>query len=247
MDLAELREEIAVRHPWEAARVGAIEKILRSKGVDGPRAILDYGCGDAYTGRALLETLGAEQLVGLDPHLTEEQCRSFAGDDARIRLTNQIDIVRGQQFDLVLLCDVIEHVEDDRVLLSLARESLSRNGRVVVTVPAFQALFTEHDRMLKHHRRYSLGALEASVRRAGLEVEFSGYLFASLLPIRGTEKALELAVGRAGRARGIGQWNGGATVSRLFAGALGLDNTVLLTLAERGIKVPGLSAWALCR
>lgn len=234
------------RHPWEHSRVSAIERILRSRGIERADAILDYGCGDAYTGRILLDRLGAGQLVGVDLHLDEEQSRSLAAGDARVELLNTPAALGTRQFDLILLCDVIEHVEDDRGLLSLVKGHLREHGRVMVTVPAFQALFTEHDRALRHHRRYSLRGLETSVTDAGLELDFSGYLFSSLLPVRGAEKLIELMGRRSRDPEGLGGWRAGPAVTRVASELLRLDNTLLIELAMRGIKLPGLSAWALC-
>ncbi|HEV8246818.1 MAG TPA: class I SAM-dependent methyltransferase [Polyangiaceae bacterium] len=247
MDLVELPESARERHPWERSRARAIERIVRSSALTKVGTILDYGCGDAYTGRALLERLHAEHLVGLDVNLSEAQRDAFAGGDSRVLLASDATALGERRFDLVLLCDVIEHVEDDGVLLRMAREYLNPGGRVVVTVPAFQSLFTEHDRTLKHFRRYSLSELERSVARAGLTVESSGYLFASLLPARAAGKLLELARGARNGGEGLGGWRGGKALSKLLGAALFADNSLLLSLSELGIKMPGLSAWALCR
>ncbi len=247
MDLLELPESEGERHPWEQSRARAIERVVRASAMARVSSILDYGCGDAFTGRMLLARLGAEHLVGIDPNLTEEQQKRFAAGDSRVELLAQPETLGERRFDLVLLCDVIEHVEDDGVLLSLARRHLSAEGRVIVTVPAFQSLFTNHDRALKHFRRYSLRELEASVARSGLSVEASGYLFSSLLAPRALGKLLEVARGNDnGEVAGLGAWKGGKLVTGLLRGALSLDNSVLLGLARAGVKVPGLSAWALC-
>ncbi len=247
MDLLELPESEGERHPWEQSRARAIEQVVRASTMGKVASILDYGCGDAYTGRTLLDRLGAERLVGIDPHLTREQQQAFARDDTRIELTSEPETLAGRSFDLVLLCDVIEHVEDDGVLLGLARQHLSESGRIMITVPAFQSLFTDHDRALKHFRRYSLRELEASVDRAGLTIDASGYLFSSLLAPRALSKLLEVARGeRDGETIGLGAWRGGRTVTAALRAALSADNALLLRLARLGVKVPGLSAWALC-
>jgi SAM-dependent methyltransferase len=245
MDLAELSGNSVERHPWEQSRVRAIERILRGAGVTGVGSILDYGCGDAYTGRSLLNHFGADHLVGVDLHLSDDQATAFRADDPRIELVTEGTALGTRRFDLMLLCDVIEHVEDDQTILRSALRHLTERGMLLVTVPAFQALFTEHDRALRHYRRYSLSSLKTSLARAGLEPKSSGYLFGSLLLPRALQKARETVFGPR-EARGLGQWQGGPRLTRFLTSVLSADNMALLELSKSGIQLPGLSVWALC-
>ncbi len=247
MDLVEHRGSLSERHPWEQSRARAIVQILDNAGIRHVDSILDYGCGDAYTGRFLLEWLQARSLTGVDVNLSDEQCRAFAEDERRMTLTPRESDLGEQRFGLILLCDVIEHVEDDQTLLAVARRRLAPGGHLVVTVPAFQKLFTDHDRMLKHFRRYSRSELEGSLTKAGLSVRGSGYLFGSLLPVRASGKAVELVRGARTVTEGVGDWRGGARLTKVLSGMFDADNSLLLALSRRGLNLPGLSAWALCR
>jgi len=244
MDLSEVRGTV-VRHPWETARAAAIERVLMAAHVE-PETILDYGCGDGFTGERMLTSLRAARLTGFDIHLTNEQCEARSRE--QITYTNDWEHARTGRFDLCLLCDVIEHVEDDRALLERVQDSLSAQGQVLLTVPAFQTLFTSHDRALRHFRRYTLAELEGVARSSGLQVAASGYLFASLLPARGIAKLSEAMKPKVSTDEfGIGAWTGSKALTRALETALNWDNSVLLALAARGIKLPGLSAWALCK
>lgn len=248
MDLLET-QNAETRHPWELSRARAVERIARRHAAGSVQRILDWGCGDAFTGRFLLHRLGAERLVGIDPNLTEEQRALFSGGDPRVALTRSEQELPHDPFDLVLCCDVIEHVGDDQGLLStLRRNFLTSTGRLVVTVPAFQALYSAHDVALKHHRRYSLGALERVLRSAGFEVLGSGYLFGSLLPIRAAGKLFERRSDQAtsDESVGLARWRGGPFVTRATEAILASDNALLLSFAALGLKLPGLSAWAAC-
>jgi len=248
VDLLETRNA-AARHPWELSRARAVEKIARRYARDSARKILDWGCGDAFTSRFLLDRLGADSLVGVDPNLTDEQCAFFSQGDARVALVRREEDVPTRRFDLILCCDVIEHVADDRALLSTLRQSfLDTTGRVIVTVPAFQSLFSAHDVALKHYRRYSLGELERALADAGFEVLGSGYLFASLLPVRAAGKLFERAAeaAPADESIGLGRWRRGRAVTRAVETVLSTDNALLLSFAALGLKLPGLSAWAEC-
>jgi SAM-dependent methyltransferase len=90
---------------------------------------------------------------------------------------DRTDIFPDQRYDLTLLLDVIEHVEDDVALLSQARRVTKKGGIVFVTVPAYQSLWTAHDDVNHHYRRYNPEQLRTSLDRASLDVEWIGALF----------------------------------------------------------------------
>ena len=119
----------------------------------------------------------------------------------------------------------------------------------LITVPAFQRLYTEHDRALKHFRRYSRAQLLAEARRAGFEVLDSGYLFASLLLPRAAQALRERLLSKPSEvsARGIGGWQQGAWVTHLIHSGLVLDNRLCLAASQRGLRVPGLTLWLTCK
>ena len=87
---------------------------------------------------------------------------------------------------MILLMDVLEHVEDDVGLVRLALTAAAEHAYVLITVPAFQCLFSSHDMFLEHKRRYTLPQVEEMVRAAGLEILSARYFFALLLPIAAT-------------------------------------------------------------
>jgi hypothetical protein len=115
-------------------------------------------------------------------------------------------------------------------------------------VPAFQALFSSHDRALKHFRRYSLAELLAVLQDARLEVGASGYLFGSLLVPRALAVARENLARRPSPenadAAGIGGWKRGPLLTRSLTRLLDWDNGAMHFLANAGLKIPGLTAWA---
>ena len=246
MDLSERTASAARRHPWETARVQAIRQIVGGLGLSEPR-VLDVGAGDGYLIHALHTALGFRQSVAQDIHLTESLARELSKPG--------VEFVRelsdpGYRAELILLLDVIEHVEDPVALLSQLRvERLAPGGRVLITVPAFQGLYTEHDRALKHFRRYSRARLISEVRTAGLEVLDSGYLFASLLLPRAAQALRERLLRRHDdvAVQGVGAWRQGAWVTQLIHSGLVLDNRLCLAASERGLRVPGLTVWLTCK
>ena len=90
--------------------------------------------------------------------------------------------------NLVLFIDVLEHVDDDSALLAHYAAKVARGTRFLITVPAFQWLWSEHDVFLEHRRRYCIEDLVTAVLKAGLTVLHSSYLLplavATRLPAR---------------------------------------------------------------
>jgi len=265
MDLSERSDAGARRHPWETARVSAIQRIVSGLGLSAPR-VLDVGAGDGYLLGALHAALGFRRAIAQDIHLTESLARELSqpGIEFVRELTDP-----EYRAELILLLDVLEHVEDPAALLSqLARERLAVGGRLLITVPAFQTLYTEHDRALKHFRRYSRGQVIEQVQRAGLSVIESGYLFASLLVPRAVQALRERlsappsaerpsaerpsaerpsAEQHGDRVHGVGHWQAGARITQLLHSALVLDNRFCLAASQRGLSVPGLTVWLTCK
>ncbi|MDZ4696755.1 MAG: methyltransferase domain-containing protein [Deltaproteobacteria bacterium] len=249
MDLIEKSTNLDRRHPWELSRADSVVRLLNSQGLAGREnlRILDVGCGDAFAGRRVREALNACQLVGVDAHLDEETAKPMLRPGETF--VRDATMVTGL-FDVFLFLDVIEHVEDDVALLRQYIEPHAADGAtVLVTVPAFQGLFSRHDVALKHVRRYSGGQLRHQLAQAGLTIERDGYWFGSLLPARAATLMLEKL--RSPKvdphAVGIGQWRGGNTLTGLLHGIMSIENRLLTKISYHGVRLPGLSAWALCR
>ena len=128
-----------------------------------------------------LEAFGKPQGVELDPRAASETERR-AG---RIYIGAFDRTFRPKErFGLVLMLDVLEHVDDDVDALRHAASLLEDGGRILVTVPAHQRLWTAHDGWNRHRRRYSRKALNRAVREAGLELVSEAYLFHWLVPLK---------------------------------------------------------------
>ena len=80
--------------------------------------------------------------------------------------------------------DVLEHLADDRASLALIHKLLRPQGRLYITVPAYQFLFSDEDQFAGHFRRYTLASLSEAVRGAGFQVKYASYIFPFLpLPV----------------------------------------------------------------
>lgn len=245
MDLSERTDKGTRRHPWESSRARAIEQIVQGLGLEAPR-VLDVGSGDGYLLHRLHEALRFRHAVGVDIHLTAELAAELSRAGVEFVRELQDPAFRAE---LILLLDVLEHVAEPAGLLQeLARERLAEGGRFVITVPAFQPLYSDHDRALKHHRRYSRSELVELVRGAGLEIIQSGYLFSSLLLPRAATVLRERVSPRNGAGtHGVGAWQGGALLTQLLHHVLVLDNRLCLATREWGLRLPGITVWLTCK
>ncbi len=147
-------------------------------------------------------------------------------------------------YDLVLALDVLEHLDDDEAFLADTVVPLL-GGTLVVSVPAIPRLFSDHDRMLEHRRRYRRRDLLEMLGRH-VDIRESGTLFTSLLIPRTVTVAAE-RIGLESKPTGVGAWSRGPRTTNLIVSALDADAAAGRSLARRGIVLPGLSVWAVCR
>jgi len=249
MDLRESQQTAVNRHPWELARVKALRTIMASApgGITTEAMVLDLGCGDGF----LIDGLcagSATRIDAVDIHLTAEQVSTFSIARPRIKFHNSYDALTGNGYGLITMFDVLEHVEEDALFVQETLSRFAAPGAIFFcTAPAFQSLFSAHDTFLKHHRRYRLSDFEQILERAGLRVLRSGYLFGLLLPARAVAVLVEKLFGAADKDPGIGHWRHGGLLTSLLTTLLHIDNCLLLWLSSMGIKIPGLTVWAICK
>ena len=143
-----------------------------------PRTILDVGAGSAFFSRWLLTHTTANRAVCVDTGYTASRNEDVQGKT--IAFQPEIGIVDA---DLVLMMDVLEHVEDDVGLLRDYAALVPTGAHVMITVPAFNALWSPHDLFLGHKRRYTLVQLEKVVGLAGLQILTGAYYFGGIFPL----------------------------------------------------------------
>jgi SAM-dependent methyltransferase len=218
----------------------------------GPgKSCLDVGAGDAWFAQQLTKSMpDVERVVCWDINYDDSQLADLrAAAPAALELTNTSP--RGQ-FDLLLLLDVVEHVEDDEAFLAdLVNVYVRPGGTIVISVPAYNWLFSNHDRFLRHYRRYSPSQCRALMARVGLEPVAQGGLFHALLPVRAAqvlaERARSSSTPEEVAAAGVGRWGGNRLVTKLLANALQAEGAISFMLGRRQRVVPGLSYWAVAR
>ncbi len=189
MDLKEaalLGGDVA-RHWYYRAKLAALLDALADL---PPGPVMDLGAGTGFFARSLLQRAVATEAVCVDPGYPGDRDEVEAGRRLLFRRAPPAAVA-----PVVLMMDVLEHVEDDLALLRGTMGAAAPGTRVVVTVPAFQWLWSGHDVFLEHWRRYTLPGLERLLRRAGLRVEFGCYLYGPVLPLAAAARLGRRALG----------------------------------------------------
>lgn len=184
MDLIECKNTNINRHPWELSRVECLIKEVKEhhKG----KNILDIGCGDSYFDYKLMDEIkDIDKFYGIDIYAEEEI------KDGKYLIVNDYKRLKNKKFDTILMFDVLEHIEDDANFLNnTVKPLLKDNGKIIMTVPAYQALFSKHDEELKHYRRYNIKMIREACKKSEFNVVNYHYFYASLVPLRIITKLL---------------------------------------------------------
>ena len=161
-------------HWYYISKGRAIKALLGKSPVD---QLLDVGAGSGVFSKMLTDEGRAAKAVCVDPNYDEE----FIGK----RRTDKMDFVRSVDVvdaEMILMIDVIEHVDDDVALIREYADRAAPGTRFLISVPAFQFLWSSHDEFLEHRRRYTLARLRQSVAAAGLAPLEMRYFFGLLFP-----------------------------------------------------------------
>lgn len=244
MDLREVPTSDFTRHPWERARFDFFHRILREHAdLASARRVLDVGAGDGWFAQRLLPHLSPDATITcVDPAYAHIEPPA-----APPRISFRVSRP-DERFDLLLLLDVLEHIDEDASFLPLVvQQNASPNARVLLSTPAWSLLTSAHDEPLGHYRRYSPRQLVELARRSGLRPIHRGELFTSLLLARAAAVAREKVLGPpSSNGAPALHWPYGETSARIVHAALSLDASFCRAAARARLRVPGLSTWVLC-
>lgn len=143
-----------------------------------PCKVMDIGAGSGFFSREILKCTTAKQSICVDPNYDFEFDAVESGKNLFFRLS-----VNHTDADLLLLMDVLEHVDNDIEFLSDYASQVPSGTHFLISVPAFQFLWSGHDVFLGHRRRYTLRQLEKTAISAGLEVCHGCYFFGMVFPL----------------------------------------------------------------
>jgi SAM-dependent methyltransferase len=227
------------RHWWFRGRRRIVLTVLDQLKLPPGAKVLDAGCG---SGQMLgeLERYGSVSGVDSSP-LAVEAARARGHTQIEPAMLEQLPFPTGG-FDLVTCLDVIEHVPDDERGLAELWRVTAPGGHLLLTVPAYQSLWSAHDEANQHFRRYRLGTLRPLALAGGWEIERATYFNSILLA--------PAAIVRIARKL----YKGGGDGSELGLTPTPLDPVLVLPLQleamllRLGLRLPaGLSLLALLR
>jgi len=257
MDLVEsaISEKSADRHPWESARKKVVLDLINSNLSsisDSNATILDIGCGDSWLIEQLSHDLENASFTAVDTAFSEEMIANYRKkfDQNKFSFYRELEEANRdlKKVDLILLLDVIEHIEDEIGFMSSLKNygAIDENTNILITVPAFQSLFCAHDTFLGHFRRYTNKSLKERMEKAGLKVERTGYFFSSLLLPRAIIKLLEKLKLKSTEVKGIGDHKRSA-MDPIIENTLWVDYRIARWMEKIGLKLPGLSNFAIVK
>ena len=173
--------ELYERHWWWRARSKFILEYLRHlRPAQGWPRILDIGCGDGLFFPSLREFGYVE---GVEPF--SDLVNPANPDSSHVYICPFDEkFMPGKRYSLVLMLDVLEHLESPVLALRHALKLLEPNGLFLATVPAFMALWTNHDVINHHFTRYTKPRFSDVARQAGLRIIEARYLYHWTVPVK---------------------------------------------------------------
>jgi SAM-dependent methyltransferase len=228
------------RHWWYRGRRKVLEGVVTGLGLPRPARILDAGCG---SGRNMVDLARHGTVTGLE--LSETSV-------CLARERNAGEVIEGSvlempfepdSFDLAVSLDVIEHLEEHLDALRALRRVVAPGGALLVTVPAYGWLWSGHDEINHHFRRYTRRSLQDVAQQAGWEQVRTTYFNSLLLPVAICLRALD-RLSRKTTESSLDLWVPPEPINRLLELPLRLEAAMI----ARGGRIPaGLSLLAVFR
>lgn len=182
---------LAETHWWWVARRQILGHLIdRFLPPGGDRRVLEIGCSTGSNFQVLRRYGALEAMEAHAP--AAELCRRRHPDIAVY--DEAIPSPRDGRYDMICLFDVLEHIEDEAAALRWVRDHLTEQGRVFLTVPAFPFLWSEHDELAHHHRRYTRADLLARLH-PGFRVHYATYFNSHLFPVIAAARLLQRLTG----------------------------------------------------
>jgi SAM-dependent methyltransferase len=174
--------ELDGRHWWYRARRDILADLIERR-LDLPAdpRILEIGCGTGHN-LEMLARFGRVDGIEID-----EAARAIASARLGHKVMDsplpELPGIDDNAYDLVAILDVLEHVEQDREALASIARKLRPGGKLLITVPAFPWMWSAHDEVNHHKRRYTRSALRKVVDEAGLKLEMLSWFNSLLFPL----------------------------------------------------------------
>jgi len=224
-----------IQHPWELSRENCVLKQLKNKNLHN---IADIGVNDMHYTKIVKEFVDGK-VYAVDVFFPEN------GEiKDGIFCLNDIKKLPDNELDGIIMLDVLEHIENDKVFFDVIVNKLKNGGIILITVPAWQFLFSAHDVKALHYRRYNRKQLLALLKHNEVKTKKCHYFYTSLFLVRlasifKKKKFTGYDMGWKYSERNI--------ITIIVKAILDMDFCINKMLDKIGIHLPGLSLIAVCR
>ena len=187
--------ELDERHWWYRARREILGDLIeREIALPADARILEIGCGTGHN-LDMLRRFGRVDAIEVDgaARIIASRRLGHAVMDAPLP---ELTGVEDQAYDLIAILDVLEHVEADREALESMARKLKPGGRILVTVPAHPWMWSAHDVVNHHKRRYTRRTLKAVVAAAGLKLDLLSWFNSLLFPLAAAARLVGRLTGK---------------------------------------------------
>lgn len=164
-------------HWWHISKRKTISQLIKKYSIWKNPKVLDVGCG---TGRNIEELADLGQVYGLDNSQEALRFCKKRGLKNLIFGSAEKTNMPNNSFDIITLLDVLEHTDDDKTLKEIHR-ILKKNGLLIITVPAFNWLWSQWDIVLHHKRRYTRESLAGVLERNNYGIRKISYMYCFLV------------------------------------------------------------------
>jgi len=167
-------------HFWMKSRMRYLIDLLTGNNYHG--VFLDIGCG---SGQTIVEIENAVKCIIDGADLDEKLLLQAPRIKGKLMILDVMDEHPGlsEKYDLILLLDVLEHIDNDTEFLRNTMRLLKPGGVIIINVPAFQSMYSRYDSQVGHKRRYTIRTLRGAAEDAGLTTLSSRYWGIGMTPL----------------------------------------------------------------
>lgn len=173
---------------WYRGRINVVRAALCRAHIEKRNTALDVGAG--YGGMCAFLKDYADSIDAYEPD--REAMRELARRGYRHIYIDITQALR-EKHDLIGLFDVLEHIENDEEMLIRLHDALDEDGVLVLTVPAYEWLWSAHDERNRHFRRYRARELRRKLVESGFEVRVVSYWNTALFPVAALARLFGIA------------------------------------------------------
>jgi len=184
MDLKELESGVDQKTHWyyQSKKIPLFKYFENVSEREGQKiTVVDFGSGSGFFAYELYEAYPdkIEKVLLVDIGYTEEEMAPTRGE----MIEKCHYIPQGLDHCIVVMMDVLEHIEDDYAILEIIRNAVGENSYYFITVPAFMSVWSTHDVYLGHYRRYTISMLKKLLETKNCKIEKQYYLYGTIFPL----------------------------------------------------------------